>query len=219
MNKESKSEQAYRLVRERILNGKYVPGYRLALAPIASELGMSPVPVREAIRRLEAENLVTFERNIGAQVSLLHEDEYLSSMQAIAIVEGAATAFAAPHVSTQQLERAREINTTMHESIDTFDPSSFTELNLQFHEVLFESCPNPVILEYVHQGWDRIKMLRNSSFSFVPSRALLTVREHEEIIHLIERKADPLEIEAAARAHRIRTLDAVIAQQSQRVKN
>ena len=75
MSSESKSERAYRLIRSRIDSGQYVPGYRLVLAPIAAELDMSVVPVREAIRRLEAEQLVTFERNVGAQVSLVKEND------------------------------------------------------------------------------------------------------------------------------------------------
>ena len=59
----SKSEQAYAAVKARIVDGSYSPGYRLVLAKIAEDLGVSVVPVREAIRRLEAEGLVKFERN------------------------------------------------------------------------------------------------------------------------------------------------------------
>ena len=51
----SKAEQAYRAVKARIVEGTYTPGYRLVLAAIAKDLGFSVVPVREAIRRLEAE--------------------------------------------------------------------------------------------------------------------------------------------------------------------
>ena len=72
----SKSEQAYAWVRSRIISRAFVPGYRLVLGAIAGELDMSVVPVREAIRRLEAEGLVTFERNIGAHVALVDESEY-----------------------------------------------------------------------------------------------------------------------------------------------
>ena len=60
----SKSEQAYAAVKSRIVEGTYTPGYRLVLAKIAEDLGFSVVPVREAIRRLEAEGLVKFE-NFG----------------------------------------------------------------------------------------------------------------------------------------------------------
>ncbi|WP_053382280.1 GntR family transcriptional regulator [Leucobacter celer] len=211
MTAESKSERAYRLIRDRIDSGQYVPGYRLVLAPIANELGMSVVPVREAIRRLEAEQLVTFERNVGAQVSLIKETEYLHTMQTLALVEGAATGLAAPHITDDQIRRARLINQTMRESLSSFDPQAFTELNLEFHSVLFETCPNPHILDLVHRGWNRMKVLRNSSFSFVPGRAQESVDEHERLLQLIADRVPPLEIEMTARAHRTATLDAVLA--------
>ncbi len=211
MSAESKSERAYRLIRGRIDAGEYMPGYRLVLAPIAAELDMSVVPVREAIRRLEAEQLVTFERNVGAQVSLVKETEYLHTMQTLALVEGSATGLAAPFITKDQLSRARAVNETMRESLTAFDPTRFTELNLEFHAVLFETCPNPHILDLVHRGWNRMKVLRNSSFSFVPGRASESVEEHERILNLIEQGASPLEIELAARAHRTATLDAVLA--------
>jgi DNA-binding GntR family transcriptional regulator len=99
----------------------------------------------------------------------------------------------------------------MHESLSAFDPSRFTELNLDFHSVLFESCPNPHILDLVHRGWNRMRVLRNSSFSFVPGRAQQSVEEHELILSMIEDRAPATEIEAVARAHRTATLDAVLA--------
>lgn len=213
MSTESKSERAYRLIRERIDSGQYVPGYRLVLAPIAVELDMSVVPVREAIRRLEAEQLVTFERNVGAQVSLIKETEYLHTMQTLALVEGSATGLAVPYITADQIERARAVNQTMRESLTAFDPQRFTELNLEFHSVLFETCPNPHILDLVHRGWSRMKVLRNSSFSFVPGRASESVDEHERLLQLIESGAPAIEVELAARAHRTATLDAVLDHQ------
>jgi DNA-binding GntR family transcriptional regulator len=211
---ESKAQRAYRFIRERIDDGRYVPGFRLVLGTIARELDVSVVPVREAIRLLEAEGLVTFERNVGAQVALIHEAEYLHTMQTLALVEGAATALAAPAITPERIARAREINERMRQGLDAFDPHRFTVLNLEFHTVLFEECPNPHILDLVHRGWNRLKVLRDSSFSFVPGRAAESVEEHERILRLIEQGAEPLEVELAARRHRTNTLDAVLAQQA-----
>ncbi|MEL4441865.1 GntR family transcriptional regulator, partial [Shewanella algae] len=59
---QSKSQQAYHWIKERIAAQEFTPGYRLVLGTIAGDLDMSVVPVREAIRQLEAEGLVTFER-------------------------------------------------------------------------------------------------------------------------------------------------------------
>ena len=215
MSGTSKSQKAYDFLRERIDDGRFVPGYRLVLGQIARELDVSVVPVREAIRRLEAEGYVTFERNVGAQVALINESEYLNTMQTLAIVEGAATALSAPLITPDQLARARETNERMRRVLDDFDPRRFTALNTEFHATLYEACPNPHILDLVHRGWNRLQLLRDTSFSFVPRRANDSVVEHERIVELIESGADVLEIELAARRHRTATLDAVLAYQSE----
>jgi DNA-binding GntR family transcriptional regulator len=207
----SKSQLAYSHIAERIHDGRYSSGYRLVLGQIAQELDISVVPVREGIRRLEAEGLVTFVHNIGAQVALVHEEEYITTMQTLSIVEGAATGLAAPHLVAADIGRARAINAQMIELLDRFDPVRFTRLNLEFHSVLFEHCPNPHLVDLVHRGWDRLRLLRESTFSFVPGRARGSVEEHEALMRLIEQEADPLEIELAARQHRTATMDAYLA--------
>jgi DNA-binding GntR family transcriptional regulator len=210
----SKSQRAYAWIKRNIADGTYVSGYRLVLGTIAKELDVSVVPVREAIRLLESEGLVTFERNVGAQVALLDEDEYVNTMQTLSIVEGAATALSAKKIGREEIERARAINDRMKATLADFQPHHFTDLNLEFHSVLFESCPNPHLLDLVHRGWARLRVLRDSSFSFVPGRAAESVREHDEILDLLEADAPALDIELAARAHRTRTLDAVVAYQA-----
>jgi DNA-binding GntR family transcriptional regulator len=209
----SKSQQAYQYVKGRISDGTLTPGYRLVLGQIAAELGISVVPVREAIRMLEAEGMVTFERNVGAQVAMLDAGEYEITMQTLSLVEGFATAASSPFMTGEDLDRARKINAEMADCLRHFDPTSFTRLNLEFHAVLFEHCPNPHVLDLVRRGWGRLKALRESTFSFVPGRARESVAEHAELLKLIETHADPITIELAARNHRLATLDAFLAQQ------
>ncbi|MEV0626629.1 GntR family transcriptional regulator [Nonomuraea wenchangensis] len=212
----SKSQIVYAWIRERIENGEFPPGYRLVLDAIARRTGVSPVPVREAIRLLEAEGLVTFERNIGAQVAFMHEQEYLHTMQTLALVEGAATALSAPRITGDHLARARAINDELAESLTSLDPRRFTELNRAFHAVLFEECPNPHLVDLVHRGWKRLTVLRDSVFGFVPGRAHESVDEHEALLRLIEAGETPLTVELAARDHRLGTLNAVLAYQADR---
>lgn len=214
---ESKSQLAYDFIKQRILSGRFTPGYRLVLATIAGELGVSVVPVREAVRRLEAEGLVTFERNVGAQVAIVDEREYLHTMQTLAVVEGYATALSAPLLSGDHVARARHVNAAMVRSLEHFQPHAFTEQNLEFHAVLFEVCPNPHILDLVHRGWNRMANLRDSTFSFVPGRARQSVKEHERLLELIEAHAPATDIESAAREHRLGTLDAFLAYQGGRI--
>jgi DNA-binding GntR family transcriptional regulator len=204
----SKSQRAYHWVKERIASQEFTPGYRLVLGTIAAELDMSVVPVREAIRQLEAEGLVTFERNVGARVSMVDDTQYRYSMQALSILEGTATALAARRLTVDDIRHARDINERMIASLADFDPRSFTRLNQEFHATLYGKCANPRMLELVESEWGRLGHLRDSTFSFVPGRAQESVQEHENILRLIETSAPLGEIEKAARRHRSATLDA-----------
>lgn len=206
----SKSQDAYDWIRERITRHEYGPGYRLVLASIAAELDMSVVPVREAIRRLEAEHLVTFEKNVGARVSVVDEDQYVYTMQTLSLVEGYATRLAAPHLADEDLAAASEINERMHRLLDHFDAHVYTQLNQQFHAVLFAACPNPHVLDLVDRGWSRLAGLRDTSFALIPSRPRHSVEEHDRIVELIRTGADPDELELFTRNHRLRTLDAFL---------
>lgn len=207
----SKSQRAYHWIKERIAGGEYTPGYRLVLGTIANSLEMSVVPVREAIRQLEAEGLVTFERNVGAHVSMVDDSQYRHSMQALSLLEGAATALSARGLSSEQVAVARAINEEMVALLDDFDPRRFTSLNRKFHAALFEDCANPRLLVLVQQEWGRLGHLRDSTFTFVPERATDSVAEHEQLLVLIEQGAPLAEIETAARNHRSSTLDAYLA--------
>ena len=204
----SKAQRAYGYLRDRIENGTYSPGYRLVLGQVARELNVSPVPVREAVRMLEAEGLVTYERNVGAQVAMPDPDLYAHTMETLGLVEGYATASALPYLTSDRIAEARALNEQLERTLDAFDPMTFTRLNGQFHALLFQDCPNPHILDLVHRGWRRLQAMRASTFDFVPGRAAASVAEHEHLLELIERGAPAFEVEAAARDHRHNTLRA-----------
>jgi DNA-binding GntR family transcriptional regulator len=212
----SKAQIAHRWITARIRDGTFSPGYRLVLGQIAHELDVSVVPVREAIRLLEAEGLVTFERNVGAQVAMVDESEYQHTMQTLALVEGYAAALAAPLVGPAELAEARALNADLADCLGHFEPARFTALNRDFHAVLFAACPNPQLLDLVERGWNRLSALRTSTFSFVPGRARESVAEHETILGLLEGGAPAAEIEQAVRAHRLATLEAFLAHQAGR---
>ena len=209
----SKSQLAYDFLRDRITSGDYTPGYRLVLGQIARELGCSTVPVREAIRRLEAEGAVTYVHNVGAQVTMLDTGVYRDTMQTLGLVEGFATALSAPHLTDDELDEAAAINAEMRAMTDTgrIDAPRFTRLNQDFHGVLFQHCTNEHVADLVRRGWHRLETMRESAFAFVPDRTAESVDEHDRILELIRAGADPDEVERAARQHRFNTMAAVLA--------
>lgn len=204
----SKSETVYRELRSRITSGRYVAGFRMVLDQLARELGVSPVPIREALRRLEAERLVTFTPNVGAEVAAVDVGDYAEAMHVLALLEGSATAVAAPHLTEGQLRDAFDINERMRvlAASPGFDPREFSDLNQQFHATLCQACPN----EHLHRLWgevgERVTLIRRNLFPFEPVRSGTSVAEHDGILALIGRGAPEEEIEAAARKHKLRTL-------------
>jgi DNA-binding GntR family transcriptional regulator len=206
----SKLELAYGTIKQRIFDGTYAPGHRLVLDRIAGELAVSVVPVREAVRRLEAEGHVEFERNVGARVARFDTDQYVPSMHVLALLEGYAAALAAPHLRRQDIARARRINRRMRAAVG--DPLRHTALNHELHFVIYERCPNRHVRSLVEVEWARLDAIRRSDFIFVPAdRAKDSADEHEELLSLLEAGADPDRIETAARDHKLRTVKAFIA--------
>lgn len=206
----SKVELAHEYIRTRIADGTFKPGHRLVLAQLASEVGISVVPIREALRMLESEQLVTYTRNVGAQVALLDRGVYAHTMETLGLIEGYATALSAPLLTEAALRHARTLNEQMRALVDELDPERFTRLNTEFHRVLFGRCPNPHISALVERGWERLAQLRESTFSFVPARAAVSVAEHDRLLDLIEERAPMTEIECCARQHRHATMHALM---------
>lgn len=206
----SKADQAYREILAGINAGRHAPGGRLVLSQLAAELGMSVVPVREAIRRLQSDSIVAYTRNVGATVIGIDPEVYHHTMETLALVEGYSTALCAGLITAEELDRAREINERMRELLEDFNPVEFTRLNKEFHTVLFEHHQNPHILDLVHRGWARLAALRSSTFAYVPGRANSSVDEHDRLLDLIANGAEFAEVEDAARRHRLNTLHAYL---------
>ncbi|SRR5699024_1387936 len=201
----SKAEHAYSWIREKIRTREYEPGYRLVLSTIAEALEVSVVPVREAIRQLEAEGLVTYERNVGARVSTYNQEVYFETMETIAVLEGRATALSAPLLQATDLDKARQINQKMRDLLQDFDPIEFTQLNKAFHQALFSKCPNSRLVQLLFDEWENLEYFRVSTFRYVPHRARQSVEEHDRLVALIEAHADDFYIETQARNHRLQT--------------
>jgi DNA-binding GntR family transcriptional regulator len=208
VSSQSKSQYVHSALRERILRGDYPSGTRLVLARLATDFGVSPVPVREAVRLLEAEGLVRFTRNVGAEVLGMDTRGYAEAMETVAHLEGSATALAAPYLSRSDLMRARELNNEMRESRRSLDPVRFTGLNQEFHRVLCLPCPNAHLFELLEREWALLGRVRRSTFFFVPDRPSASVQEHDAILALLESNAPAIDIELSARNHKLHTLAA-----------
>lgn len=207
----TKSEQAYDILKARIMDGTYGPGYRLVIDQLGREHGISSVPWRESLRRLEAEGWVDIVPNVGALVKTFDTDSWKRTIRLLARLEGLATALSAEHFTEADIAKARELNRAMTEALEGFDTTRFGALNRQFHEHLCSRCDDERLFAMVHAEWTRMDIIRRSAFWYAPGRAVASIGEHEALIDLIESGADAETIETAVREHEVRTLNAVLS--------
>jgi DNA-binding GntR family transcriptional regulator len=206
-NGPTKQERVYQDVRERILGGTYVPGFRIVIDALAEEFGVSALPVREAIRRLEAEGLVVFRPNVGAQVAPAEPGVFDEEMSVLAVLEGYATAQAAPRIGAEELRILTEITDQMVEAMESLDTLRFGRLNHEFHHVILERCPNAALVELVNGVSRRLDAIRRTVFVQIPYRGAASVAEHRELIRLLAEPGEAGAIEAAAREHKMHTVE------------
>jgi DNA-binding GntR family transcriptional regulator len=211
----SKHEQVYDALRERILDGVYGPGYRLVIDRIAAEFGVSALPVREAIRRLEAEGLVIFRANIGAQVSPADPGLFTESLSMQAVLEGYASGLASAHVTTEDVDHLAALTDRMQESAAGLDVLGFSNANHEFHSYLVERSGNAPLIELVADIGRRLDAIRRTVFTHIPRQVDSSIADHREIIRLLREGASADKVEAAARAHKMRTVAAFEAWQEQ----
>lgn len=207
----SKAEQAYAILKTGIMDGTYGPGFRLVIDQLGRKHGISSVPWRESLRRLEAEGWVEIVPNVGALVRTFDTDAWKRTIRLLARLEGLATALSAPHLTTHDLAHARELNVGMRSALDVFDLTRFGRLNREFHELLCSKCGDDRLVGMVDAEWTRMNVIRRSAFWYAPGRAVESLVEHDRLLELISDSAPFNDIEHAARQHEINTLEAVLS--------
>jgi DNA-binding GntR family transcriptional regulator len=203
----NKQERTYTILRDRIHSGNLAPLTRINIDALARELGVSPIPVREALRRLEAEGWVRFTPNVGPVVSPVDATSWEQAMIALAILEGAASAEAQEHLRRSDLTRLRRISAAMEEAAARADPLRFSKLNRELHAAIVARCPNAYLKELLDQTNMRLDRVRSTMFVYLPHRSEEAVREHIRLIELLEGGTKD-EVESYARWHKLRTVEA-----------
>jgi DNA-binding GntR family transcriptional regulator len=203
----NKQERTYTILRDRIHAGAYQPLARLNIDALARELGISPIPVREALRRLEAEGWVRFQPNVGAIVSPVDATSWEQAMVALAVLEGAASADAQPHLRKSDFTRLRKIAAEMEEVAALGDPLRFSRLNRKLHAAIYARCANSYLVELLEQTYLRLDRVRSTMFVYLPERSKDALHEHDHLITLLE-NADADAVERYARWHKLQTVEA-----------
>lgn len=144
------AELAYTQIRRGIVEGRHPPGQRLIEQRLAAELGLSRTPVREAVRRLEAEGLVVTERNSGATVRTFTATEIADSYELRARLEALVVERAAARCTPAELAELAAANAGFAAAVPAADSERsvtmvrrLNEANSRFHGKLTEMADHP----------------------------------------------------------------------------
>lgn len=180
-----------------IRHGRLGPGDRLTETDLAARLGTSRTPVREAIRLLEADGLVTHTPRVGAVIRQLDYAEITELYEMRGVLEGTAARFAARAAYASEIDEMEAINAEM--AAATGDVDRLYEANRQFHDILRNAARNRFLLRAVEAVQKTLLILGPSTMEEGP-RAEAAVAEHGRLIAAL-RARDADQAEAAMRAH------------------
>lgn len=174
-------------MRERISTGVLAPGARLLLKPISEEFGCSEIPVREALRALQSEGLITVIPHTGAFVSAPNIEELVELTEVRSILEPQATIAAAPHIDAGMIAKLRDMLAEMRHLSEQNAAQEYGRLNRRFHTFILNKTPNQKMAALVKDLWgqaDRGRLVYQKGPRFLDE----SLRQHTEIVGAIERK-------------------------------
>ena len=179
------SEIACELIREAIVDGRLEPGRPLKEEELARELGISRTPVREALRVLQTEGLVTSTPNRSAVVRSHDADELAQMYELRALLEGYAARCAAPRISEEGLERLRESCARFASLVHDDDLSELVKENVNFHQIVLEAAGNPRLSGMVRSVIE-LPLVYRSYLWYSAEQKLISEHYHRQIAKALE---------------------------------
>ncbi|MPZ60993.1 MAG: FCD domain-containing protein [Propionibacteriales bacterium] len=206
----SKATYVIERLRQEIIQGIIRPGELLRQADLARRYGVSPTPVREALRLLEAEGTISYVPHRGASVTELNPNHVKDLYQLRAAVEGLATRLAVERMSDETLQHIRVLHERLATTREGDDPRKLSAWNQEFHLAICQAA-SPVVTSHASILWRMFPT--EATLWRLPYRDSLVAQHRAVVDAMVDR--DPSRAEAsmaehvlAAGAYRQRDLEA-----------
>jgi len=200
------SEDVAERLREQIFSHELAPGSWLDEQNLAAAFGISRTPMREAIKVLASEGLVTTKMNKGAYVTEVDRRDLEQIFTVLSLLEGQAAKETAIKATEDQLTQLDNLHHRLEKAAADRDTGQFFEINVKFHELIQEIAGNKWMNGVIEDLRKVLKLQRRDSLSR-SGRLLSSLVEHREILQAIL-KRDPQAAELAMRKHLARGLEA-----------
>ncbi len=194
----SRGEYVHARLYEAIRDGRFPPGSRIREAEVATWLGVSRTPVREALRRLQSDGLLVFEPWRGVIVAELSHAQVIELYAMRRVLEGAAARLAAQHAASSEVDAMADIMARAT-ATDSEDSDTLAALNRDFHQALYHAAHNRYLLKSLNALRDSLALLKSTTYA-IPGRAAAAQGEHQALMDAL-RARDPDAAERAAFHH------------------
>jgi DNA-binding GntR family transcriptional regulator len=179
-------------LRAAIIRGDLAPGAKIRQEATAAELGVSLIPLREALNRLAGEGIVTYLPQRGYFVAELPGSAISAVYEARAVVESATEVLGVPRLTADDLRALRGHLLNQRRAVTERDAVALVASNRRFHFVIFDRAENPWLVRFVAQLWDALEPYRVISYrsmwqaSGAEPAPTEIVAEHREIVAALE---------------------------------
>ncbi len=203
-------DQAYSVIRRRVLDNVFPPGYRALESELAEALGISRTPLREALIRLQKEGLVEVVPRHGMRVLPVSPADMAEIYVVLAALESAAVELVATRRPPERdLKPLLQATRDMDRALKADDLDAWAAADEQFHRTLMDLAGNRMLKETVENFWDRAHRARLVTLRLRPKPADST-REHAQLVDRL-RAGDAAGAIAVNRAHRARASRELLA--------
>ncbi|MCC6313273.1 MAG: GntR family transcriptional regulator [Thermomicrobiales bacterium] len=189
---ETRVDQVARHLRAAIVNGRLKPGDRIRQEAIAAELGTSRIPVREALRQLESEGLISLIPYSGARVARVDAEEYEEIYLMREHLEPLAIRESLPRLTARHFS---EIHDLVAQIERTEDPTDVLDLDRRFHLLTYSAAARPRLLQMIEGFWNSTQQYRRVFYRLAGDRLIshsgnvsLTHMEHRLLVDALERR-------------------------------
>jgi DNA-binding GntR family transcriptional regulator len=193
----SKAQLTYELLRERILSAQLAPGQPLSIDALARELGVSKIPIREAIKQLQAERLVEVVLHVGARVAPISVEEAANLYPIRHALDDLATRLAVPRLTSDHLAQLEALQRQMEAATRQREMRRVEALNREFHQRIADGSGNPQLAQLYRDLMARCSRFR-TGVALTYERGLEVMREHRALLAAFARR----DLEAASRLSR-----------------
>jgi DNA-binding GntR family transcriptional regulator len=201
-------EMAYVSLKEAIVQGDLHPGQRLVESALSDQLGISRIPVREAIKKLEQDGLIEKLEKGGIIVKNPSSEEIRETFGIRACLESYAAALTTRRMDASTIDRLEDVMNKYRDALKRKDIAKMTRLNNQLDEIMYRTSKSKKLYELIGNFRDFIARYRKDLLNRMDYEATC-LSEHEEIVQAMK-EGDGEKVEKLVRKHLLRGRDIVI---------